>query len=58
MERQIELEDVREALELLRERQATEPLNLAQQRLYDSLIQREWELVGAHGLESAGAAWT
>jgi hypothetical protein len=55
VERHIELEDVRQALELLRERQASEPLNAAQQRLYDSLIQREWELVATPGFEHAGA---
>lgn len=55
MERHIELEDVRQALELLRERQASEPLNRAQQRLYDSLIQREWELLATDSYEGAGA---
>lgn len=55
MERQIELEDVRTALELLRERQAVEPLNAAQQRLYDSLIQREWELLATPSFERAAA---
>jgi hypothetical protein len=55
VERQFELEDIRHALELLRERQAVEPLNAAQQRLHDSLIQREWELLATPDLDRAGA---
>jgi FixJ family two-component response regulator len=56
VERHIELEDVREALELLRARQTDEPLNDAQQRLYDDLGERERELEHAIALETVGAA--
>ena len=51
----MELDDVREALELLRARQAVEPLNDAQQRLYDTLGEREHELEQVLALETVGS---
>jgi FixJ family two-component response regulator len=55
VERQHELDDVRAALDLLRGRQAVEPLNDAQQRLYDQLSELERELVRTIGLQPVGA---
>ena len=56
MERQREeLEDVREALGILRARQAVEPLNDPQQRLYDKLSELERDLARAVGLQAVSA---
>lgn len=52
----MELDDIREALELLRARQAVEALNDAQQRLYDILIERELELAEELALDTVGVA--
>ena len=47
VERQRELRDVRESLDLLRARQAVEPLTAAAQRLYDELTKKEQRLVAS-----------
>ena len=56
MERQREeLDDVRAALDILRTRQAVEPLNDAQQRLFYKLSELERDLARAVGLQAVSA---